>query len=51
MADQQLLEPVMVVPNLPKESELLYGMACCHSITIIDDELQGDPLDIKVMQN
>lgn len=27
---------------------LLTGMATCHSLTIIDGVLNGDPLDLKV---
>jgi hypothetical protein len=27
---------------------LLKGMATCHSLTIIDGTLNGDPLDLKV---
>ena len=27
---------------------LLMGMATCHSLTIIDGVLSGDPLDLKV---
>jgi len=27
---------------------LLTGMATCHSLTIIDGTLNGDPLDLKV---
>jgi cation-transporting ATPase 13A3/4/5 len=27
---------------------LLVGMACCHSLTLIDGALSGDPLDVKV---
>ena len=34
--------------NLEKLSEgpLLYAMATCHSLTIIDGEIMGDPLDL-----
>lgn len=28
--------------------ELKIGMATCHSLTLLDDELCGDPLDLKV---
>lgn len=27
---------------------LLYAMATCHSLTVIDGNISGDPLDIKV---
>ncbi|XP_055864481.1 polyamine-transporting ATPase 13A3-like [Biomphalaria glabrata] len=26
--------------------DLLFGMACCHSLTIIDNEIIGDPMDL-----
>lgn len=32
------------------DSPLLYGMASCHSLTRINGELTGDPLDIKMFQ-
>jgi hypothetical protein len=28
--------------------EFLVGMVTCHSLTIIDGKLSGDPLDLKV---
>lgn len=30
---------------------LLYGMATCHSITIMNGELKGDPLDLKMFES
>ena len=27
---------------------MVYGMATCHSLTTIDGELTGDPLDLKM---
>lgn len=24
------------------------AMACCHSLTLINEEISGDPLDVKV---
>ena len=35
------------VPRL-KNHPLFEGMLVCHSLTIIDNELCGDPLDVKV---
>lgn len=29
-------------------NKFVYGLACCHSLTIINDEIVGDPLDQKV---
>ncbi|KAH9492498.1 hypothetical protein Btru_025992, partial [Bulinus truncatus] len=31
--------------QLPKD-DMLFGMACCHSLTIINNEIIGDPMDI-----
>lgn len=30
--------------------ELVIGMAVCHSLRLIDDELLGDPLDVKMFE-
>lgn len=37
------------VQSLPTYSPLVKGMASCHSLTLIDNELVGDPLDVKVI--
>lgn len=29
-------------------TRLIRGMATCHSLTLINDTLVGDPLDVKV---
>lgn len=39
--------PVKDISNLD-DGMLIRGMACCHSLTVIDRELCGDPLDVKV---
>ena len=31
-----------------KHKAILYTMATCHSLRLIDDELLGDPLDVKM---
>ncbi|CAN7985648.1 unnamed protein product [Ixodes hexagonus] len=43
---EQLHEPWTLSP----ESLLLRGMATCHSITVIDRQLSGDPLDLKMFE-
>jgi cation-transporting ATPase 13A3/4/5 len=35
---------------LPVESPIIAAMATCHSLTLIDGELSGDPLDIKMFE-
>jgi P-type E1-E2 ATPase len=37
--------------QLPLSSPFLYGMATCHSLTHINEELTGDPLDLKMFQS
>ncbi|KAL1489432.1 hypothetical protein ABEB36_014327 [Hypothenemus hampei] len=29
----------------------LYGLVCCHSLTIIDNQIVGDPLDLKMYES
>ncbi|XP_077564177.1 polyamine-transporting ATPase 13A3-like [Haemaphysalis longicornis] len=36
--------------QLPLDSLLLQGMATCHSITVIEQQLCGDPLDLKMFE-
>ena len=36
-------------PNEMRQDHLLFGMATCHSLTLIDGKLSGDPLDVKVI--
>lgn len=43
----KLSEPEKDVPKL-KDTHIFKGMLTCHSLTIIDEELAGDPLDVKV---
>ena len=39
------------VENLPIRSPILTCLSSCHSLTLIDNELIGDPLDIKMFQS
>lgn len=41
--------PLRDVDRLPLD-HLLYGMATCHSITIMHGEQKGDPLDLKMFE-
>jgi cation-transporting ATPase 13A3/4/5 len=40
----------MMIPDATTlhKSPLLVAMATCHSLTVIDGELTGDPLDLKM---
>ncbi|XP_043279713.1 polyamine-transporting ATPase 13A3-like [Venturia canescens] len=44
------LNPEKDVPTL-KNHPLFEGMLVCHSLTIINDELCGDPLDVKMFES
>ena len=39
------------VTELEDSSTLMICLASCHSITLIDDELVGDPLDLKMFES
>ena len=39
------------VEHLPGQSPILICLSTCHSLTLIDNELVGDPLDIKMFQS
>ncbi|XP_046388324.1 polyamine-transporting ATPase 13A3-like isoform X2 [Ischnura elegans] len=43
--------PVKSVDRLPICDPLLVAMTACHSITIIDGKLCGDPLDLKMFES
>ncbi|XP_012263211.2 polyamine-transporting ATPase 13A3 isoform X1 [Athalia rosae] len=43
-------QPVKDISTLPL-NETLVGMVTCHSITIINNELSGDPLDLKMFES
>lgn len=49
VSNGSLSEPIKDVRHLPEDSQLLMGMVTCHSLTIIEDQLSGDPLDVKVL--
>ncbi|KAJ5757043.1 uncharacterized protein N7511_007225 [Penicillium nucicola] len=36
--------------DLDKQRKIIYTMATCHSLRVVDDELLGDPLDVKMFQ-
>nr|XP_050858896.1 polyamine-transporting ATPase 13A3 isoform X2 [Vespula vulgaris] len=49
-SDKKFQFPVKEIMNLPL-SDLLIGMVTCHGITIIDNQLVGDPLDLKMFES
>lgn len=36
--------------DIEKQQKIIYIMATCHSLRVIDGELLGDPLDVKMFQ-
>lgn len=36
--------------DLEKQQKVVYAMATCHSLRVVDGELLGDPLDVKMFQ-
>jgi cation-transporting ATPase 13A3/4/5 len=36
--------------DLDKQRKIMYTMATCHSLRVVEDELLGDPLDVKMFQ-
>lgn len=43
--------PIREVDTLPVDDELCRAMVSCHSLTIIDGKLSGDPLDLKMFES
>ncbi|XP_066996755.2 polyamine-transporting ATPase 13A3 [Anabrus simplex] len=48
--DRKFLVPVKNIQRL-SISEFLIGMTTCHSLTVIDGKLCGDPLDLKMFES
>ncbi|XP_065171790.1 polyamine-transporting ATPase 13A3-like isoform X2 [Atheta coriaria] len=42
--------PISEVEKMSYDA-LLYGLVCCHSLTIIDKQITGDPLDLKMFES
>nr|XP_034192113.1 probable cation-transporting ATPase 13A3 isoform X2 [Osmia lignaria] len=48
--DNKFQLPIKEIISLPL-NDLLIGMVTCHGITIIDNQLVGDPLDLKMFES
>lgn len=48
--DQSFQVPVKQVESLPYNT-FVYGLVSCHSLTIIDKQIVGDPLDLKMFES
>ncbi|KAJ5584088.1 uncharacterized protein N7459_003888 [Penicillium hispanicum] len=43
--------PEVTSPNdLKRQRQLIYTMATCHSLRVVEGEILGDPLDVKMFQ-
>lgn len=49
-ATKAFKSPIETVENMPYDT-FLYGLVCCHSLTIIDNQIVGDPLDLKMFES
>ena len=49
--DLEFMPPRDDVSDLDDSSALMTCLASCHSITLIDNELIGDPLDVKMFES
>ncbi|XP_068983430.1 polyamine-transporting ATPase 13A3 isoform X1 [Bombus flavifrons] len=48
--DKKFQPPIKDITSLPL-NDLLIGMVTCHGITIIENQLVGDPLDLKMFES
>ncbi|XP_028179120.1 probable cation-transporting ATPase 13A3 [Ostrinia furnacalis] len=49
-AEEKFGQCVVDVNNLPAKSPLVQALASCHSLTSIQGQLKGDPLDLKMFE-
>lgn len=49
--NSEFIEPVTDLTTLYPNCPLLQALACCHSLTRINDELNGDPLDLSMFKS
>lgn len=50
ISSRKFQHPVKEITTLPL-NDVLIGMVTCHGITIIDGQLVGDPLDLKMFES
>ena len=39
-----------MISHANNDDSLLHAMVSCHSLALVDDELSGDPLDVKMFE-
>lgn len=47
---REVADNVLDIPISPDKANLLHAMATCHSLKIVDGEVMGDPLDVKMFE-
>ncbi|XP_063923863.1 polyamine-transporting ATPase 13A3-like [Zophobas morio] len=51
VVNKQIEKPIKDIHNQTKDFLICRGMLTCHSLTLIDSKLSGDPLDIKMFES
>ncbi|KAJ9592472.1 hypothetical protein L9F63_015888, partial [Diploptera punctata] len=51
VSERRFQVPVKSVDKMEHTDEFLVGMVTCHSLTVIDGKLCGDPLDLKLFES
>ncbi|KAH8828068.1 P-type ATPase [Flagelloscypha sp. PMI_526] len=46
----ELLDDVVDLPHGSEKAQFLHALATCHSLKLIDGEVLGDPLDVKMFE-
>lgn len=46
----ELLEDIYDLPLANQKANFLYALATCHSLKMVDGEVLGDPLDVKMFE-
>ncbi|XP_023025264.2 polyamine-transporting ATPase 13A3 isoform X1 [Leptinotarsa decemlineata] len=49
--NRKIKETLKRIKGISSVSPLIKGMATCHSLSIINGELEGDPLDLKMFES
>lgn len=47
----ELYQDASEIPLENNNQSLMYALATCHSLKLVDDQVIGDPLDIKMFEN
>jgi cation-transporting P-type ATPase 13A2 len=47
---REVAADVMEIPLSSDKASMLHAMATCHSLKVVDGEVVGDPLDVKMFE-